>query len=227
MVYAQAKVIEALRAFERGEIVVVMDDDGRENEGDLTILAEKITPDIRRQAKAINFGIIYGISQYGLAKQLDIPNEEAAGYIKAYFARFPELADYMERKKEEARQNGYVETLLGRKCYVNGIQDKNGAIRNFAERAAINAPLQGTAADIIKKAMAKLPKEIQAHNLAAKMLLQVHDELVYEIKDKKVEEISKEIKKIMESVIDPKDIYGIELLVDVSVGDNWGEMKKI
>ena len=120
----------------------------------------KIDKETRRRAKAINFGIIYGISAWGLAKQLDIEPGEAGDYIKAYFKRFPELANFMEAKKEEARSKGYVQTLFGRKCYTPGIDDKNGGIRSFAERAAINAPLQGTAADIMKLAMNDIPKAL-------------------------------------------------------------------
>ena len=179
----------------------------------------EMTPEIRRNAKAINFGIIYGISSYGLAKNLDISNEEAASYIKAYFSRFPELAEYMEAKKEEARQKGYVETLMGRKCYVNGINDKNGQIRSFAERAAINAPLQGTAADIIKKAMIRMPGALQDADLSAKMLLQVHDELIFEVPNDELQKTSDLVVKVMESVVD----LSVPLLAEAGSGKNWNE----
>ncbi len=179
----------------------------------------EMTPEIRRNAKAINFGIIYGISSYGLAKNLDISNEEAASYIKAYFSRFPELAEYMEAKKEEARQKGYVETLMGRKCYVNGINDKNGQVRSFAERAAINAPLQGTAADIIKKAMIRMPDALQDAGLGAKMLLQVHDELIFEVPNSELQRTQDLVIKTMESVVD----LSVPLVAEAGSGQNWNE----
>ncbi|MAS87862.1 MAG: DNA polymerase I [Micavibrio sp.] len=180
---------------------------------------DKMTSEIRRNAKAINFGIIYGISSYGLAKNLAIPVEEAASYIKAYFSRFPELAEYMEEKKQEARQYGYVKTLLGRKCYVNGIHDKNGQIRSFAERAAINAPLQGTAADIIKKAMIRMPQALKEADLKSRMLLQVHDELIFEVPESEIESCIALAKDIMEHVVN----LDVPLLVEAGQGKNWND----
>jgi DNA polymerase-1 len=144
-----------------------------------------ITPDIRRNAKAVNFGIIYGISGWGLAKQLGVSNSEASNFISKYLARFPELEDYMQSKKDEAREHGFVKTLYGRKCVIYGIKDP--ATRGGAERQAINAPLQGTAADIMKIAMARMGKALANENLKAKMLLQVHDELVFEVPEKELE----------------------------------------
>jgi DNA polymerase-1 len=137
-------------------------------------------PMIRRQAKAINFGIIYGISGFGLARQLSIPREEAAQYIKKYFQKFPGIQDYMEEHRAFARQNGYVSTIFGRKVWLPQIKSPNGAERSFGERQAINAPLQGSAADIIKRAMIRMPVALKAAGLKSKMLLQVHDELVFE-----------------------------------------------
>ncbi|MBT4119275.1 MAG: DNA polymerase I, partial [Rhodospirillaceae bacterium] len=138
-------------------------------------------PMVRRQAKAINFGIIYGISAFGLARQLSIGRGEASDYIKAYFQRYPGIRDYMDRTKEDARENGFVTTLYGRKCHTPGIANTNSAHRSFAERAAINAPIQGGAADIIKRAMIKLPGALDGAGLNALMLLQVHDELIFEV----------------------------------------------
>ncbi|HLY78779.1 MAG TPA: DNA polymerase I, partial [Caulobacteraceae bacterium] len=138
-------------------------------------------PMVRRKAKAINFGIIYGISAFGLGQQLGIPQAEAKAYIEAYFAKYPGIRDYMERAKDEARKKGYVTTLFGRRCHVPGIADKNPARRSFMERAAINAPLQGTAADIIKRAMIRMPAALAHAKLKARMLLQVHDELLFEV----------------------------------------------
>ncbi len=178
-----------------------------------------MTSDIRRKAKAINFGIIYGISAWGLAKQLGIENGEAASYIKAYFARFPELADYMEQKKAEARDNGFVKTWFGRKCYTGSIHDKNPARRNFSERAAINAPLQGTAADIMKLAMNKIPKALEKAKLNAKLLLQVHDELILEVPNDELEKTDRLIKDIMESVV----AFDIPLIAESGTAKSWAE----
>ncbi len=149
---------------------------------------EGMDPMVRRRAKAINFGIIYGISAFGLAAQLGIPQAEARDYIGAYFARYPGIREYMERTKKYAREHGYVETLFGRRCHVPGINDKNPAKRSYMERASINAPLQGTAADIIKRAMIRIPPALQERGLKARMLLQVHDELVFEVPDAEIEE---------------------------------------
>ncbi len=179
----------------------------------------EMTSEIRRKAKAINFGIIYGISAWGLAKQLDITAKEASDYIKLYFSRFPEIAEYMETYKQKARDNGYVETLYGRKCFTEGINDKNGARRAFAERVAINAPLQGTAADIIKLAMSKLPRELKANNLSARMLLQVHDELIFEVPDSEREETSKLVSQIMENIVQ----LSLPLIAEAGTGKNWAE----
>ncbi len=180
---------------------------------------EGMDPMIRRQAKAINFGIIYGISAFGLARQLDIPRGEAARYIDAYFDRYPGIRAYMEETKESARERGYVTTLYGRKCYVPGIQDKNAARRNFAERAAINAPIQGGAADIIKRAMIRLPGALRDSGLKAKILLQVHDELVLDVPEKELDEAANVAKNIMESVAQ----LDVPLVVDTGHGKNWDE----
>ncbi len=151
----------------------------------------KVTADLRRKAKAVNFGIIYGISAFGLAKQLSISNHEANEFIKRYFSKFSGIKDYMENTKDFCRENGYVETLCGRKCFFPRIKDKNFALRSFQERAAINAPIQGTAADIIKFAMIKIEQRLKDRDNECKMLLQVHDELVFEIKKTKIENYKK------------------------------------
>lgn len=181
---------------------------------------EQMTPDIRRNAKAINFGIIYGISGFGLAKQLGIGNAEAAEYIKKYLARFPELKTFMDGAKEFARQHGYVETLYGRKCFVRGINDKNPAMRSFAERQAINAPLQGTAADIMKRAMIALVPALADAGLGAKMLLQVHDELLFEVPEAEKDTTEKLVKQVMEAA---GPGISLPLVVEAGWGQNWAE----
>jgi DNA polymerase-1 len=177
-------------------------------------------PMVRRRAKAINFGIIYGISPFGLARQLAIPREEAARYIDAYFERYPGIRAYMERTKLEARRRGFVTTLFGRKCHVRGINDKNPNLRGFAERAAINAPIQGGAADIIKRAMTRLPPALASAKLKARMLLQVHDELVFEVPAAEADATAALAKKIMENAA---HLEGVPLVVDVGQGANWDE----
>ncbi|MBI3444798.1 MAG: DNA polymerase I, partial [Magnetospirillum sp.] len=179
---------------------------------------EGIDSALRRRAKAINFGIIYGISPFGLAAQLGIPQAEAKAYIAAYFDRYPEIRDYMERTKEEARNQGFVSTLFGRKVFTPGIKDRNGAMRAFAERAAINGPIQGGAADIIKRAMIRLPDALKAEGLSASLLLQVHDELVLEAPDSEAEATVLVVKRVMESAA----TLSVPLLVEAGIADNWG-----
>ena len=180
---------------------------------------EGMDPMIRRQAKAINFGIIYGISAFGLARQLGITRPDAQAYITAYFERYPGILDYMERAKTEARDRGYVSTLYGRKCFQPGIKDKNVQRRNFAERAAINAPIQGGAADIIKRAMARLPKALANAGLGGKMLLQVHDELIFDVPEDEKEETAALARQVMEQVAR----LDVPLIVDTGLGANWDE----
>ena len=178
---------------------------------------EQVSSDLRRKAKTINFGIIYGISAHGLATRLGISRSEAATYIESYFKQYPGIADYMEKTKIFARKNGFVTTLFGRKCHINGINDKNGSIRNFSERAAINAPLQGSAADIIKLAMIAVEKQLQGSQ--AKMLLQVHDELIIETPTEIAQTTATKLKHIMENVAH----LSVPLTVDAKIGDNWNE----
>jgi DNA polymerase I len=180
---------------------------------------EGIDPSLRRRAKAINFGIIYGISPFGLAAQLGIPQSEAKAYIEAYFARYPEIRAYMDRTKEEARTQGFVTTLFGRKVFTPGIKDKNPAMRNFAERAAINGPIQGGAADIIKRAMIKLPDELAVAGLGARMLLQVHDELVFEVPEAEAEATRAVVKRVMEAAA----LLSVPLVVDTGIAGTWDE----
>ena len=178
-------------------------------------------PEIRRRAKAINFGIVYGISAFGLANQLGIPREEAAAYIKKYFERFPGIRDYIETTKEFAKQNGYVETLFGRKCHYPDIKASNASIRSFNERAAINARLQGSAADIIRRAMIRMEGALAKHKFAAQMLLQVHDELVFEAPEAEVEKSLPVIKKVMEDAPLPAVSLSVPLQVEAHAANNW------
>lgn len=178
----------------------------------------QVDSELRRKAKTINFGIIYGISAHGLAARLGIGRSEAAQYIEKYFAQYSGIRDYMESCKEFARNHGYVETLFGRRCHVPAINDKNGSLRQFSERAAINAPLQGTAADIIKRAMIAVDKKIQ-NTPETRMLLQVHDELVFEVKENAVESAAKIIKNCMEHAAE----ISVPLTVEIGTGKNWGE----
>jgi DNA polymerase-1 len=173
----------------------------------------------RNRAKAINFGIIYGISAFGLARQLSIPPAEARTYIDAYFARYPGIRAYMERTKEEARINGFVLTPFGRRCWVPGIADKNPARRGYAERQAINAPLQGGAADIIKRAMVFLPGALRDAGVGARMLLQVHDELLFEVPSAEVDATAAVAKRVMEGVAS----LSVPLVVETGAGRSWGE----
>ena len=185
---------------------------------------EDITSDHRRKAKAINFGIIYGISPYGLAKQLSISNSEGKKYIDDYFSRYPKIKSYMEHQIDFAKTNNYVETIFGRKCNIRGINDKNFALRGFAERQSINAPIQGTAADIIKLAMIEINKKIFSKKIDAKMLLQVHDELIFEIDETNLDKSIPIIKEIMEKNHLYHIDFSVPLIVDYGIGNNWGEL---
>ena len=179
----------------------------------------EITSEIRRSAKAINFGIIYGISGFGLSKQLGVSTGEAGAYIRNYLSKFPELERFMSGLKEEARKLGYVKTFFGRKCVISGINDKNGARRQFAERQAINAPLQGTAADIVKLAMTEVDRRIKSGEIDARLLLQVHDELVLEVKEEHAEFVANQIKQVMENVAS----FSVPLAVEAKWAKNWSD----
>ncbi len=184
---------------------------------------DEMTQDIRRKAKAINFGIIYGISSYGLAKQLKCSVNEAKAFINSYFNRFPKIRDYMEEVKNTLHDNGYVETLFNRRIYIDGGDSKNKNIRGFAERQAINAPIQGTAADIIKNAMIQIHRVLLNYKQDVSMLMQVHDELVFEIKIDKINDIEKVILPIMEKANLPMVPLKVKLKVDTGYGNNWSE----
>jgi DNA polymerase-1 len=179
--------------------------------------------DIRRRAKAINFGIIYGISAFGLANQLGIPRDEAGAYIRKYFERFPGIRDYMDTTKRQARADGYVRTIFGRKCHFPRITASNPSERAFNERAAINAPLQGSAADIIRRAMIRMDDALARSKLNAMMLLQVHDELVFEAPLNEVDATIKLVAKVMEEAPLPAVKLSVPLKVDARAAGNWDE----
>lgn len=184
---------------------------------------EGMPADVRRRAKAINFGIIYGISAFGLAAQLGISRVEAGDYIKTYFERFPGIRDYMEATKETARNQGYVETLFGRRAHFEDITSKNQQVRSFKERAAINAPIQGSAADIIRRAMVRMEAALVDAKLSARMLLQVHDELIFEAPEAEVDKTIEIACAVMESSPSPAVQLNVPLKVDAAAGDNWDE----
>ena len=177
----------------------------------------------RRRAKAINFGIIYGISAFGLGAQIGVPQAEAGAYIRAYFERFPAIRAYMERIKTDCRRTGYVETIFGRKCFISGIRDANPARRAGAERQAINAPLQGSAADIIKRAMARIPAALARERLHGRMLLQVHDELLFEAPEAEVESTAEVVRSVMEGACAPHCELSVPLVVETGWAKSWDE----
>ena len=173
----------------------------------------------RRRAKAINFGIIYGISAFGLARQLGIAPAEARAYIEAYFQRYPGIRDYMEATRAEARARGYVTSPFGRKCWISGLADKNQARRAYAERQAINAPLQGGAADIIKRAMVHMPAALGREGLAARLLLQVHDELLFETPLDQAEAVARVVTETMTNAAR----LSVPLVVEAGIGASWAD----
>jgi len=184
----------------------------------------KVTDETRRKAKAINFGIIYGITQYGLAKQIAVSHQEALDFINSYFKKFPEIKDYMNSTIKTCRKQGYVTNIFGRRIHLRGINDKNFSVRSFQERAAINAPIQGSAADIIRLAMIKIDKILSSNKNSAKMLLQIHDELIFECLKKNENEIKKIIKDAMTSISSSEHhMFSIPLEVSINSGNNWGE----
>ena len=184
---------------------------------------EGMPPEVRRRAKAINFGIIYGISAFGLANQLSIPREEAAQYIRTYFERFPGIKDYMEKTKAFAHEHGFVETIFGRRAHYPDMNSKSAQVRAFNERAAINAPIQGAAADIIRRAMIKMDDALKEAGLSAKMLLQVHDELIFELPENEVEKTTALVKNVMENATMPALSLSVPLKVDARAAKNWDE----
>jgi len=216
---AEIADIRALReAFDRGEDIHVLTASQV-----FGIPVEEVDGTVRRSAKAINFGIIYGQSAFGLAKQLGIPQREAKEYIDLYFKKYPGISLYMEKTQELARKQGFVETIFGRRCHVAGINDKNAMRRNYAARQAINAPIQGSAADIIKRAMIRLPAALVNAKLKARMLLQVHDELLLEVPNDEIPDTSRLVQEIMEGAALPSKTMSVPLIVEIGFGDNWVE----
>lgn len=179
----------------------------------------EVTSEQRRHAKAVNFGLIYGMSAFGLARQIEVSRQEAQSYINTYFERYPGVREYMDRTREQATSDGYVETLFGRRLHLPEINSSNGMRRQAAERAAINAPMQGTAADIIKRAMLKMQDWLDTEGTDVNMIMQVHDELIFEVPEAKVDEVSAKIREVMESAAE----LDVPLLVEAGVGDNWDE----
>ena len=184
---------------------------------------DQMDSETRRRAKAINFGIIYGISAFGLARQLGISRGEASDYITAYFKNFPGIRDYKERIKVSAREDGFVETLFGRRIHISGFSGGNQAMRGFAERQAINAPIQGSAADIIKRAMIRIPAALKAAGLSATMLLQVHDELIFEAPEAEAEATKALITSVMENAADPVLTLAVPIVVEAGIADSWAD----
>ena len=183
----------------------------------LGIAIEDVTSDQRRQAKAVNFGLLYGMSEFGLTRQLGFTRQESQDYIKQYFHRYPGIYEYMQRTRQVALEQGFVETILGRRLYTPDIDARNMMVRKAAERAAINAPLQGSAADIIKIAMIEVEKMLPKDQ--AKMLLQVHDELVFEVDENIADELAPKLAEVMQSVLE----ISVPLIVEVGRGKNWDE----
>ena len=182
---------------------------------------EGMNPDLRRKAKTINFGIIYGISAFGLAERLGIPQTEASAFIKQYFERFPGIRDYIDQTKRLCRDKGYVTTLFGRVCHYPQIKSGNPQERAAVERQAINAPIQGTAADIIRRAMIRMDDALREAKLSARMLLQVHDELVFETPEEEVEATLPVIRRVMVEAPHPAIELKVPLAVDARAAENW------
>jgi DNA polymerase-1 len=180
---------------------------------------EQVTSDLRRSAKAINFGLMYGMSAHGLAQQLGISRSQAQDYIELYFARYPAVKQYMDDIRQHASEQGYVETLFGRRLYLPDINSRNANLRQYAQRTAINAPMQGTAADIIKRAMISVDAWLHGNAIDGKLIMQVHDELVFEIAESQLDSAIAKIRELMCAAAD----LNVPLLVDIGVGDNWDE----
>ena len=181
----------------------------------------EVTPDMRRQAKATNFGIVYGISDYGLSQNIGISRKQAAEFINAYFEQYPDVKNYMDKIVQMARTDGYVETIMHRRRYLPDIHSRNYHLRSFAERTAMNTPIQGSAADIIKIAMINMQKKLQADNLQATMLLQVHDELIFEAPKKEIPILEKLVPQVMDSAVQ----LDVPLKVESAHGPTWFDAK--
>ena len=178
---------------------------------------EQVTDEQRRHAKAVNFGLIYGMSAFGLAKQLSVDRKQAQAYMDQYFEQYPGVKQYMQSTREFARENGFVETVYGRRLYLPDINAKNHNVRQYAERTAINAPMQGTAADVIKRAMIEVDSYLRSNVIDARMIMQVHDELVFEVAGSEAEKLQASVCEIMQGVAD----LAVPLVVDAARGDNW------
>ena len=189
----------------------------------LNVGIEDVTEEMRYQAKSINFGIIYGISAFGLAKQLKIPRHDAKKFIDDYLSRFPGIQQYMERTIDMVKTNEFTNTIFGRRCYFPDINSRNHAIRSFNERAAINAPIQGSAADIIKRAMIKIYDAMELQKLRSKMILQIHDELVFEVPNDEVEIMKSLVTENMENATRPLINFSVPLKIDMSVSNSWDQ----
>ncbi|MEN9647468.1 MAG: hypothetical protein RLY57_272, partial [Candidatus Parcubacteria bacterium] len=188
-----------------------------------------VDKEMRRKAKVINFGILYGMGVTALKDNLGGTREEAQVFYNTYFETFTELAVYLDRVKAETARKGYTETYFGRRRYIEGMNSSLPFVRSIAERAAINAPIQGTEADVIKWAMVKIADWVKTEQLEdeVRMLLQVHDELLFEIKEGKADEYIPKIREIMENIIDPKEVYGVKMTTEASVGKHWGNLEKV
>ena len=187
------------------------------------VSVNRVTPDMRRLAKTVNFGVIYGMSDYGLEQATELTRQEAAQFIASYFEKYPGVKGYLDSIREDARKRGFVQTLLGRKRFIPEINSPNRQVRDSAERMAINMPVQGTSADIIKVAMINLHREIAGRNLRSKMLLQVHDELILEVPEDEMEVMQKLVPQVMSTAL----VLSVPLKVDIKTGKNWGEMEKV
>jgi DNA polymerase-1 len=181
----------------------------------------QVTPDMRRLAKTVNFGVIYGMSEYGLEQATELSREEAARFIAAYFEKYPKVKQYLESTKEQARKTGYVQTILGRRRFIPEINSSNRQVREAAERMAINMPVQGTSADVIKVAMLNLCREMDKQKLKSRMLLQVHDELIFEVPEEELETMRRLVPEVMSTALP----LSVPLKVDTKTGSNWGEME--
>jgi DNA polymerase-1 len=186
------------------------------------VLPSAVTPDMRRVAKTVNFGVIYGISDYGLEQATELSREEASQFINTYFEKHQGVKEYVEATKRQARERGYVETILGRRRYIPEINSSNAQVRAAAERMAINMPVQGTAADIIKLAMIGIQREMDKRGLRSRMLLQVHDELLFEVPEEELEEMKGLVLEVMPDALK----LSVPLTVEVKTGKNWGEMEE-
>jgi DNA polymerase-1 len=186
-----------------------------------SVAASEVTPAMRRVAKTVNFGVIYGMSDYGLEQATDFSREQAAQFIAAYFEKYPKVRDYIEMTKQQARELGYVQTVLGRRRYVPEVKSSNRLLREAAERMAINMPVQGTSADIIKIAMIQIHREMAKLNVKSRMILQVHDELVFEIVPEEIELMRSLVIRLMSGAL----LLTVPLKVDIKMGKNWGEME--